>query len=195
MTKDLDFKEFEKDLKKSIGKDVLSKLTHGYPIIRAYKMNDPFEKVLDNSRIYFYTEGYLNYVSADFQVEVYRLGNNTLKYLSIRYYDGNPERCSYYAWSFDVNRKQMYSDMLPVTDEFIEKWFLDRVIVDYDRESDVCYVNFHNPPVEADSTTTKKDLVIRSKNGVPVGMTIINFSKYVDVVNTLYLEIHRELKK
>jgi hypothetical protein len=128
MTKELGFKEFEKDLEKAIGKDVLSQLTKGYPIIRIYQVRDPFGRMLDDYKIYFYTEGYEYYVSSDFQVEIDRPGNNKLRYLSIRYYDGNPERCSYYAWHFEVNKKLMYSDMLPVTDEFIKKWFPKAVV-------------------------------------------------------------------
>jgi len=57
--------------------------------------------------------------------------------------------------------------------------------IDYDEENDIVYINFHHPPLEAGITVTKGDFIFRSKRGEPIGVTIMNFSRYAEVIRLL----------
>ena len=60
-----------------------------------------------------------------------------------------------------------------------------KIVVNYDKESDVLYINFHDPPLEADYTNRQGDIIFRSKDGVPIGATIIDFTKYEGIIKLL----------
>jgi len=62
---------------------------------------------------------------------------------------------------------------------------MKRTLVDYDKEVDVCYVSFHTPPLEADYSHMNGDFIFRSKDREPIGITIINFSKYETLIKLL----------
>ena len=62
---------------------------------------------------------------------------------------------------------------------------MKETVIDYDKESDVCYINFYKPPLEADFTNRVEDIIFRSKDGKPIGATILNFSKYEDIIKLL----------
>lgn len=57
--------------------------------------------------------------------------------------------------------------------------------IDHDGESDVLYVNFHDPPLEADDTVRKGDFVFRYRLGELIGVTIVGFSRYAELVRLL----------
>jgi uncharacterized protein YuzE len=65
----------------------------------------------------------------------------------------------------------------------------EKPIIDYDRESDVCYVNFHSPLLEADSANRIGDIIFRSRGDKPIGATILNFSKYEKLIKLLSSEL------
>ena len=60
-----------------------------------------------------------------------------------------------------------------------------KVVVDYDKESDVLYINFYDPPKEADYTHRQGAIIFRSKDGIPIGATIIDFTKYEGIIKLL----------
>ena len=57
--------------------------------------------------------------------------------------------------------------------------------IDHDGEGDVLYVNFHDPPLEAEDTVRKGDFIFRYRRGEPIGVTIMNFSRYAELVRLL----------
>jgi len=58
--------------------------------------------------------------------------------------------------------------------------------IDYDKENDILTINFHNHPLEASGiTNTRGDFIFRSKRGEPTGVTIMNFSRYSEVIRLL----------
>ena len=69
-----------------------------------------------------------------------------------------------------------------------------KTLVDYDKEADVCYVSFHTPPLEADNSHMNGDFIFRSKSGEPIGVTIMNFSKYENVIK-LFIEHFTEKQR
>ncbi|MBA7545243.1 hypothetical protein ES705_37609 [subsurface metagenome] len=62
-------------------------------------------------------------------------------------------------------------------------------VVSYDEETDVLYISFHNPPLAADFTNRRDDFIFRSKEGEPVGVTIMNFSRYAEVIKLIAQEL------
>ncbi len=62
---------------------------------------------------------------------------------------------------------------------------MKKTMVDYDEEADVLYISFHTPPLEADFTNRHGDILFRSKDGKPIGATILNFSRYQDVIKLI----------
>ncbi len=45
----------------------------------------------------------------------------------------------------------------------------------YDKEADVFYINFFNPPLEADDSRTIGPCIIRLKEGKVIGVTILDW--------------------
>lgn len=58
--------------------------------------------------------------------------------------------------------------------------------INYDEKEDVCYINFHDPPLKADDTHQSEDYIFRFKDGKPIGVTILNFSKYEKLIKFLF---------
>jgi len=53
------------------------------------------------------------------------------------------------------------------------------IIVDYDKEEDVLYVNFPNSPIQkADFGRRFGDYIIRIRHGLVIGVTILNASSH-----------------
>ena len=53
------------------------------------------------------------------------------------------------------------------------------IIVDYDKEEDVLYINFPNSPIQvADFARRFGDYIVRIKSGVVIGVTIINAEQH-----------------
>ena len=46
----------------------------------------------------------------------------------------------------------------------------------YDDEADVLYINFRKPSHADESTLTDDDIIVRTENGEPVGITILHAS-------------------
>lgn len=63
---------------------------------------------------------------------------------------------------------------------------MKKTFIDYDKEADVCYISFHTSPLEADDSHAVGDFIFRSKSHEPIGVTIINFSKYKNLIKLLY---------
>lgn len=51
------------------------------------------------------------------------------------------------------------------------------IVIDYDSEGDVLYINFGKPEEADDSDITEEGVIIRLKEGKIVGLTILNASK------------------
>ena len=62
---------------------------------------------------------------------------------------------------------------------------MKKTMVDYDEEGDILYINFHTPPLKADFGNMRGDIIFRVKDGEPIGATILNFSKYQDVIKLI----------
>lgn len=62
---------------------------------------------------------------------------------------------------------------------------MKKTVIRHDEENDILYVSFHNPPLPAGHTNRRGDFLFRSKNGAPVGVTIMNFSRYEEVIKLL----------
>ena len=62
---------------------------------------------------------------------------------------------------------------------------MEEIVIDYDEKSDVCYINFHKPPLNADNAKTEGDFIFRFQNFKVVGVTILNFSKYEKIIRLL----------
>ena len=52
---------------------------------------------------------------------------------------------------------------------------VEEIFHKYDDDADVLYINFFNPPLEADDSFTVGDLIIRLLNGKPIGITLLYF--------------------
>ena len=52
-----------------------------------------------------------------------------------------------------------------------------RIWTSYDKQADVLYINFRKPSHADDSQLTDDDVIVRSKAGQIVGITILNASK------------------
>ncbi len=50
----------------------------------------------------------------------------------------------------------------------------DKVKLDYDREGDVLYISFGEPQPADDSDVTDEGVVVRTRKGKIVGLTILN---------------------
>ena len=61
-----------------------------------------------------------------------------------------------------------------------------KVITNYDAEGDILYINFHDPPLEADDTHRRGDILFRVKNGELIGATILDYTHYEDVIKLVY---------
>ena len=59
------------------------------------------------------------------------------------------------------------------------------IVLKYDKDADVLYINFHNPPLEADFGNRRGDIIFRSKDGEPIGATILNFTRYEGIIKLL----------
>jgi len=67
-------------------------------------------------------------------------------------------------------------------------------VIRHDEENDVLYISFHNPPLAADFSNSRGDFLFRSKDGEPIGATILNFSRYAEVIKLLIEHLpHSEL--
>jgi len=52
-----------------------------------------------------------------------------------------------------------------------------KIIIDYDKKEDVLYINYHNSPLQkADFGRRFGDYIVRIKDGVVIGVTILNAS-------------------
>ncbi len=49
--------------------------------------------------------------------------------------------------------------------------------IDYDKDADVLYINFHNQPLKADDAIQVGDIIYRYKDNKLIGITIIDFRK------------------
>ncbi len=58
-------------------------------------------------------------------------------------------------------------------------------VIRHDEETDVLYISFHNPPLAADFSNRCGDFLFRTKDESPIGVTIMNFSRYVKVIELL----------
>lgn len=56
---------------------------------------------------------------------------------------------------------------------------LERVKLDYDADSDVLYIYFGQPEPADDSDVTDEGVVVRTRDGKIVGLTILNAMKRV----------------
>jgi len=75
--------------------------------------------------------------------------------------------------------------LLNETSEEAEESKMKETFIDYNEENDILTINFHHPPLEAGITVTKGDFIFRSKKGEPIGVTIMNFSRYTEVIRLL----------
>ena len=62
---------------------------------------------------------------------------------------------------------------------------LKETVITHDEENDILYINFHNPPLEAGGTNKRGDFLFLSKYGAPTGITIMNFSRYAEVIEII----------
>lgn len=53
--------------------------------------------------------------------------------------------------------------------------------VDYDSQADVLYINFGDKREADDSDLTEEGVIVRSKNGKIVGLTVLNARKRLSV--------------
>ena len=70
---------------------------------------------------------------------------------------------------------------------------MKETVIDHDEENDILYINFHNPPLKAGGTNRRGDFLFLSKYGVPVGVTIMNFSRYAEVIKIIIKHKTRSL--
>ena len=63
---------------------------------------------------------------------------------------------------------------------------MKETVIDYDKENDVCYINFHKPPLIADDSDVRESFIFRAKRGEPIGITIIDFSECKIIIERLY---------
>ena len=54
----------------------------------------------------------------------------------------------------------------------------NQVVVDYDKEVDVLYINFGKPQVADDSYQDEEGIIKRTKKNKLVGLTILNASRF-----------------
>lgn len=54
------------------------------------------------------------------------------------------------------------------------------MIKNYDLESDVLYISFYDPPLEADNSSMIGDTTYRYKDGSLIGFTIVKWSEHID---------------
>ncbi len=66
-----------------------------------------------------------------------------------------------------------------------EELKMKETIIEHDKENDILYISFHNPPIEAGGTNRRGDFLFLSKYGIPVGVTIMNFSRYAELIKTV----------
>lgn len=62
---------------------------------------------------------------------------------------------------------------------------MSETLIRYDKESDVLYISFHDPPLAADFSNRVGDFLFRTKDGDPIGVTIMNFTHYEGVIKLL----------
>lgn len=58
-------------------------------------------------------------------------------------------------------------------------------VFNYDKENDVLYISFYNPPLEADFSHKRGDFLFRSKDSKPIGVTILNYTRYKVIIEIL----------
>lgn len=58
-------------------------------------------------------------------------------------------------------------------------------VIRHDEENDILYISFHDPPLPAGHTNRRGDFLFRSKQGAPIGVTIMNFGRYAEVIKIL----------
>ncbi len=67
-------------------------------------------------------------------------------------------------------------------------------IISHDEENDILHIIFHNHPLEASGiTNTRGDFVFRYKRGALTGVTIMNFSRYEEVIKIIVEHKNRSL--
>jgi hypothetical protein len=96
----------------------------------------------------------------------------------------------YYPKSYNYQKSDDLKKLTKMIDDALEKMEEEKkeLVINYDKENDVCYINFYNPPLEADSSNMVGDTVFRSKKGKPIGATIMCFSKYKHIIKLLAKE-------
>ena len=62
---------------------------------------------------------------------------------------------------------------------------MTETVSDHDEENDILYIYFHNPPLKAGGTNRRGDFLFLSKYGAPTGVTIMNFSRYAEVIKII----------
>ena len=70
---------------------------------------------------------------------------------------------------------------------------MKETVIDHDEENDILYINLHNPPLEAGGTNRRGDFLFLSKYGAPTGVTIMNFSRYAEVIKIIIKHKTRSL--
>lgn len=58
-------------------------------------------------------------------------------------------------------------------------------VIRHDEENDILYISFHNPPLAAGHTNRRGDFLFRSKKGELIGVTVMDFSRYEEVIKIL----------
>jgi len=67
-------------------------------------------------------------------------------------------------------------------------------VIRHDEENDILYVSFHNPPLAAGHTNRRGDFLFRSKGGELIGVTIMDFSHYAEVIKIIEQKLWEESK-
>jgi len=75
-----------------------------------------------------------------------------------------------------VNQEQQMNTIFQSI-PLIRRYPSDHIWIDYDRSADVLYMNFERPQRATDSVL-KDDVLVRSKNGKVIGLTVLNASKF-----------------
>ncbi len=70
---------------------------------------------------------------------------------------------------------------------------MKETVIDHDEENDILYLNFNNPPLKAGGTNRRGDFLFLSKYGAPTGITIMNFSRYAEVIKIIIKHKTRSL--
>jgi len=71
---------------------------------------------------------------------------------------------------------------------------MNETFIDYNEEKDILHIIFHNHPLEASGiTNTRGDFVFRYKREVLTGVTIMNFSRYEELIKIIVEHKNRSL--